>query len=77
MPTYTKYIPEDTPQGTTVITVTADDPDEGPNGVVRYSLTSGATDKFNIDQKSGAVTTAATFDYETGQRQFTVMVQWH
>ena len=74
MPTYEKYIPEDTPLETMVIIITAKDPDDGPNGVVRYSLTSGATDKFSIDESMGIVTTTATFDYETGQRQFTVMV---
>ncbi|MDF1744956.1 MAG: cadherin repeat domain-containing protein, partial [Gimesia sp.] len=56
-------LPEDTPIGTIVGTVTANDPQSDP---VSYQLTAGAT-TFSIDSNTGEVTLIAALDYETSQ----------
>ena len=50
--------------------MTATDQDEGDNGVVLFSITS--TD-FSIDEITGVITTAASFNYET-DREFVIEV---
>ncbi|EGW13683.1 Protocadherin-16 [Cricetulus griseus] len=63
------YRPEPLPEvalpGSFVVRVTAQDPDQGTNGQVTYSLAPGThTHWFSIDPTSGIITTAATLDYE-------------
>lgn len=57
-----------------MIMVTADDPDFGPNGVVRYEFFNLVSSKFAITENSGVITTDGTFDYESGERSFTLQV---
>ena len=67
-------ITEDTAINSFVTKVTANDPDFGANGVVRYSLS--GTNAFEISETTGTITTAVTFNYETGPNLigFTVSV---
>ncbi|XP_005886332.1 PREDICTED: protocadherin-16 [Myotis brandtii] len=63
------YRPEPLPEvalpGSFVVRVTAQDPDQGTNGQVTYSLAPGShTRWFSIDPTSGIITTAASLDYE-------------
>uniref|UniRef100_A0A7E4VR33 Protocadherin Fat 1 n=1 Tax=Panagrellus redivivus TaxID=6233 RepID=A0A7E4VR33_PANRE len=63
---YFAEIREDAPIGTTVISVFASDPDEGPNGTVHYSLSDGeGSDLLSIDSKSGVISTQKQLDRET------------
>ena len=71
---YELNVTEDTTIGTPIITVKANDPDNGPNGIVRYSLSSGATNVFEIDVNEGTVTTTSDFDYDTGLKEYSVEV---
>lgn len=63
---YQVIVPENEPIGSTILTVAASDGDEGPNGMVRYSISSGNDQKqFIIDPVTGAVTILQPLDYDT------------
>uniref|UniRef100_UPI0037E89D79 protocadherin-23-like n=1 Tax=Semicossyphus pulcher TaxID=241346 RepID=UPI0037E89D79 len=63
---YTVGIPEDAPQGSSIIHMQARDADEGANSEVRYSILRSSQDSLiSIDPESGLVTTAAALDRET------------
>ncbi|KAK7486552.1 hypothetical protein BaRGS_00022218, partial [Batillaria attramentaria] len=62
-------IPEDSPVGTTILTLTATDADPGFFGHVSYSITSAASDSgadalhlFSINKMSGVLTTTGVLD---------------
>lgn len=59
---YLARIRENSPVGTTVLRVTATDPD--PGAVIRYSLLSNPSSSVAIDGESGVITTAKNFDAE-------------
>lgn len=65
----TVILPEDTAIGTTIIKLTATDPDQGTNGEVEYAfskLTHPDVQKlFHVDSQTGDVITKAPLDYET------------
>ncbi|NXH07225.1 PCDGA protein, partial [Loxia leucoptera] len=66
---YPVRVPEDVPVGSTLVTVTATDADEGLNGIVKYSLkkiTERASNIFHLDSESGAVTLLQNLDFEEG-----------
>ncbi|XP_026212875.1 protocadherin alpha-8-like isoform X3 [Anabas testudineus] len=67
-PLYKARIYENTPIGTTVITLNATDADEGTNGDIVYSLRSKGQDRileiFHIDPQTGDITVKANVDYE-------------
>ncbi|KAM4586909.1 protocadherin alpha-6-like [Fundulus diaphanus] len=65
---YKSSIAENTPLGASVITVTATDSDEGPNGEISYSLSSKDQDHildiFDIDEQTGLLTVKGKLDFE-------------
>ncbi|XP_031698028.1 protocadherin alpha-6-like, partial [Anarrhichthys ocellatus] len=67
-PLYKTSIIENIPLGTSVITVTATDADEGPNGEISYSLSSKDQDHvleiFQIDEHTGILTVKGKIDFE-------------
>ncbi|KAF0309990.1 Protein dachsous [Amphibalanus amphitrite] len=71
---YQVRIPEDAPLGTDVVTVTATDDDAGDNGRVTYSLSNETQWRFRIDNLSGRITTAGSFNRERRSR-YTFEVQ--
>ncbi|NXX40548.1 PCDGA protein, partial [Tricholaema leucomelas] len=67
---YTVRVPEDVPVDSTLITVTATDPDEGMNGHVKYSLkkiTEKASKIFLLNSETGAITLLQSLDFEEGK----------
>lgn len=59
-------VKEDVPLGTSVMTVTARDRDEGRDGEIRYSLRDGTgLGVFTIDEEEGIIRTAELLDRET------------
>ena len=64
---YKVSLPENSPLGTVVVTVTATDADEGANGEVTYEF-SHISDKavrlFSIDKVTGEIKVIGTIDYE-------------
>uniref|UniRef100_A0A8C5BE63 Dachsous cadherin-related 1a n=1 Tax=Gadus morhua TaxID=8049 RepID=A0A8C5BE63_GADMO len=68
---YEAEIPENRPQGFSVLEVSAVDLDQGTNGHVTYGRISG--EGFNIDPVTGVITTAKALDRET-QEYYTLTV---
>ncbi|KAG7511650.1 cadherin-related family member 1-like [Solea senegalensis] len=54
---YIARIPENSPGGSNVVSVTATDPDSGPWGEVRYSIYGSGADLFLIQAQSGIIYT--------------------
>ncbi|XP_017338471.2 cadherin-related family member 1 [Ictalurus punctatus] len=54
---YIARIPENSPGGSTVVSVTASDPDSGPWGEVKYSIYGSGADLFLIHPSSGIIYT--------------------
>ncbi|KAM7042526.1 uncharacterized protein M8220_007696 [Acridotheres tristis] len=66
---YTVRVTEDVPVGSTLVTVSAMDSDEGLNGQVKYSLkkvSDMASNIFNLDSETGAITLLRSLDFEEG-----------
>jgi protocadherin-16/23 len=68
---YTASIPEQAPAGSSVVTVTATDPDLGENARVTYSLISNPSDLdwFEINPTSGYITTKNNANIDCEQNQ--------
>ncbi|NXF71790.1 PCDG2 protein, partial [Sclerurus mexicanus] len=65
---YTVRVPEDVPVGSTLVTVTATDADEGLNGQVKYSfhkISDRESELFRLDFESGEITIKDGLDFET------------
>ena len=66
---YKTSLAENAPLGTTVVSVTATDADEGPNKDVTYFLNSKDQDRvldiFEIDSQTGLITVKGKVDFET------------
>ncbi|XP_052540534.1 protocadherin gamma-A2-like isoform X11 [Tympanuchus pallidicinctus] len=66
---YTVRVAEDVPVGSTLLSVTATDPDDGTNGNVKYSLrkqTKVVTEFFHLEPDTGAIRLVRNLDYEEG-----------
>ncbi|XP_036431603.1 protocadherin gamma-C3-like [Colossoma macropomum] len=67
-PLYKARISENSPSGTSVITVHANDADDGPNGEIVYSFVNhdndGIIDSFAINSESGEITVKGELDHE-------------
>lgn len=65
---YQVIVPENEPIGSTILVVSASDNDDGPNGMVRYSISGGNERKeFAVDAQSGTVTILQPLDYDVIQ----------
>ncbi|KAK2845166.1 hypothetical protein Q5P01_011825 [Channa striata] len=68
-PVYEVSVEEDKEVGFVLITVTANDEDEGANAKLRYQITSGNTmGTFDVEPEVGTVFVAQPLDYEMEQR---------
>ncbi|XP_076861943.1 protocadherin gamma-A6-like isoform X7 [Brachyhypopomus gauderio] len=64
---YKVSLPENSPQGTVVVTVSATDADEGQNGKVTYEfgrISGKARRLFSLDQDNGQITVSGQIDFE-------------
>ncbi|NWW99876.1 PCDG7 protein, partial [Caloenas nicobarica] len=74
---YTVRVPEDVPVGSTLVTVTATDADEGLNGHVKYSLKKMTEmEIFHLDSETGVITLVRSLDFEEGA-SYELEVQAH
>ncbi|XP_071879445.1 protocadherin gamma-A10-like [Anas platyrhynchos] len=76
---YAVRMPEDVPVGSTLLTLTATDADEGLNSEVKYSvtkLTAGLTNKFFLDPETGSIRLLRSLDFEEGD-SYEMEVQAH
>ncbi|KAM9678558.1 LOW QUALITY PROTEIN: protocadherin-23 [Trichechus inunguis] len=68
------HIKEDATVGSMVHHITAQDPDEGRNGRVTYSILSGNENMtFVLDESSGLLTTTCPLDHEIAQHILTLL----
>uniref|UniRef100_A0A8D1Y0Z8 FAT atypical cadherin 1 n=1 Tax=Sus scrofa TaxID=9823 RepID=A0A8D1Y0Z8_PIG len=72
---YRASFDENVPIGTTVMSVSAVDPDEGENGYVTYSIANVNHVPFVIDHFRGAVSTSENLDYELMPRVYTLRIR--
>uniref|UniRef100_A0A2K6NG81 FAT atypical cadherin 1 n=1 Tax=Rhinopithecus roxellana TaxID=61622 RepID=A0A2K6NG81_RHIRO len=72
---YKAAFDENVPIGTTVMSLSAVDPDEGENGYVTYSITNLNHVPFVIDHFTGAVSTSEHLDYELMPRVYTLRIR--
>ncbi|XP_019466369.1 protocadherin gamma-A5-like, partial [Meleagris gallopavo] len=64
---YTVRVPEDVPVGSTLLSVTATDPDDGTNGDVRYlfqEVLEQTSNTFHIEAETGAISLVRNLDFE-------------
>ncbi|XP_071001262.1 uncharacterized protein, partial [Oncorhynchus clarkii lewisi] len=64
---YKASLPENSPLDTVVVTVSATDADEGPNGEITYGFDHVSDEKshvFSINYKTGEITVVGSLDYE-------------
>lgn len=62
---YQVIVPENEPIGSAILTVTASDNDDGPNGMIRYTISGGNERKeFAVDPVSGTITILQSLDYD-------------
>lgn len=61
---YNAEISEDATEGSLVLTLTAVDPDHGPNGQTTFHLSNGTQGAFHVDPLTGQITTAVQLDRE-------------
>ncbi|XP_039576302.1 protocadherin gamma-A10-like [Passer montanus] len=64
---YTVRVPEDVPVGSVLVTVTANDADEGLYGHVKYSfrkISDRASELFNLNSETGEITVKDHLDFE-------------
>uniref|UniRef100_UPI001445A08E protocadherin beta-15-like n=2 Tax=Epinephelus lanceolatus TaxID=310571 RepID=UPI001445A08E len=65
---YEASLPENSPPDTVVVTVSATDADEGPNGDITYNFDHVSNEHvtlFSLDHKTGEIRVAGSIDYET------------
>ncbi|XP_006741893.1 protocadherin Fat 1 [Leptonychotes weddellii] len=72
---YKASFDENVPIGTTVMSATAIDPDEGENGYVTYSIANLNHVPFVINHFTGAVSTSEDLDYELMPRVYTLRIR--
>ncbi|XP_066833170.1 protocadherin gamma-A10-like [Anser cygnoides] len=76
---YAVRVPEDVPVGSTLLTLTATDADEGLNGEVKYVLkkiTEKASKIFYLDAETGSIRLVRSLDFEEGD-SYELGVQAH
>ncbi|XP_076993564.1 protocadherin Fat 2 [Tamandua tetradactyla] len=73
-PSYDGTFDENIPPGTSVLTVTATDLDQGENGYVTYSIADPKAVPFSIDPYLGIISTSKPMDYELMKRIYTFWV---
>ncbi|NXG59488.1 PCDG2 protein, partial [Hemiprocne comata] len=76
---YSVRVAEDVPVGSTLLTLTATDADEGRYGHVKYALkkiTEKASKIFQLDSETGAITLVRSLDFEEGD-SYELVVQAH
>lgn len=62
---YQVIVPENEPIGSTILTVSATDSDNGPNGMIRYTISGGNERKeFSVNATTGAVIILKSLDFE-------------
>ena len=68
-------IPENEPPGSLIIKLTAEDTDQGINGIVRYHIVDGNQEEhFRMDEKSGQISINKALDYDM-EHEYNLTIQ--
>ena len=75
---YTVELDEDNPQGVFLMSVHANDSDQGLNSLLSYTIISGNESVFSVNSSSGEITVLLSLDFETlHQLNLTVQAKDH
>ncbi|XP_060109783.1 protocadherin gamma-B7-like [Heteronotia binoei] len=80
MPSYTAYVPENNPSGSSIFSVKASDPDEDRNAQITYSILKSNIEDLplssylSINSETGTIYAQRSFDYEQF-REFQIQVR--
>ncbi|XP_064483474.1 protocadherin-like wing polarity protein stan [Ornithodoros turicata] len=73
------FIPENSPVGSVVGQVEANDPDEGPNAIIQYSVVGGPdAEVFSLTARPGEpaeIVTRTELDYESPHKKYVIIVR--
>ncbi|XP_077983782.1 protocadherin Fat 4-like [Glandiceps talaboti] len=73
---YSQNIPENSPSGTSVISVTATDKDEGSNAYIEYSIYGGDGQYFfSIFQHNGTIISQGNLNYENEKKSYNLEIR--
>lgn len=64
-PSFTQFLPENSGVRTSVLEIDANDADDGIDGIIKFSIISGASGRFAINPNTGLVTVSGTLDIES------------
>ncbi|XP_062983238.1 protocadherin Fat 3 isoform X3 [Elgaria multicarinata webbii] len=72
---YSSYVNESVPVGTSILSVSAFDKDRGENGYITYSIASLNSLPFSINQFTGVVSTSEELDFESSPESYRFIVR--
>uniref|UniRef100_A0A672TV81 Protocadherin Fat 3 n=1 Tax=Strigops habroptila TaxID=2489341 RepID=A0A672TV81_STRHB len=74
-PSYSAFVNESVPVGSTVLVVSAVDKDRGENGYITYSIASLNSLPFTINQFTGVISTSEELDFESSPESYRFTVR--
>ncbi|XP_074840113.1 protocadherin Fat 3 isoform X2 [Carettochelys insculpta] len=74
-PSYSTFVNESVPVGTSVLSVSAFDNDRGENGYITYSIASLNSLPFTINQFTGVISTSEELDFESSPESYRFIVR--
>ncbi|XP_008170058.2 protocadherin Fat 3 isoform X1 [Chrysemys picta bellii] len=74
-PSYSSFVNESVPVGTSVLSVSAFDKDRGENGYITYSIASLNSLPFSINQFTGVISTSEELDFESSPESYRFIVR--
>ncbi|XP_009877224.1 PREDICTED: protocadherin Fat 3-like, partial [Apaloderma vittatum] len=74
-PSYSSFVNESVPVGSSVLAVSAVDKDQGENGYITYSIASLNSLPFAINQFTGVISTSEELDFESSPESYRFIVR--
>lgn len=74
-PSYSSFVNESVPVGTSILSVSAFDKDRGENGYITYSIASLNSLPFSINQFTGIISTSEELDFESSPESYRFIVR--
>ncbi|XP_009955546.1 PREDICTED: protocadherin Fat 3-like [Leptosomus discolor] len=74
-PSYSSFVNESVPVGSSVLAVSAVDKDRGENGYITYSIASLNSLPFTINQFTGVISTSEELDFESSPESYRFIVR--
>nr|XP_006112264.1 protocadherin Fat 3 isoform X1 [Pelodiscus sinensis]XP_006112265.1 protocadherin Fat 3 isoform X1 [Pelodiscus sinensis]XP_025044455.1 protocadherin Fat 3 isoform X1 [Pelodiscus sinensis]XP_025044460.1 protocadherin Fat 3 isoform X1 [Pelodiscus sinensis] len=74
-PSYSSFVNESVPVGTSILSVSAFDKDRGENGYITYSIASLNSLPFTINQFTGVISTSEELDFESSPESYRFIVR--